>query len=662
MPTAQVVQDTDKEVLAPEYTDDMQAQRGSLLRLIRTAKEQRDRPHVQFNDMTYEQWYAINEKESFAYNPPKTNESDHRIKNGLSNSKVVTLTSHFLNYNFESDVEAYDDTDRDEVFVNNQKLSTHIESMIKKQKNVEDFEDKIPMIYMELFTQGDVFCQVTEEPVDEVKKKLKNENYNDKDKITMADLAFEKVENPKARSILETNTVHGKNFFPGNVWESTIEKQPFIFTRRRLSYEAARTKYGRFERFENVPRSLEDFDDNGGNWIQDNFKQGYVEEIIYQSAPDDELQIFLNNVPILPVGFPLSSIMGIPRYTIVMGSTEKRLGFFYSKGAVAKIASNNNMIDIFLRGMVRKQEQNIAPPMSNMTETEFGMEIFDAARVTKGLDPDLVKPLIKTAGITSSDVQMMGMLNDIVDQDSFSKIMEGESVTGEQTLGEVNKLQTNSLKKLILMTKGVQNFHKKLDWLKTYMILRTWTLPIDRRVDAAREQIKDVYRKIHTTAEEKGMEIDKIMSFTDGAIPAVEQEDAMGRILTEKRGKPTKIYHLSAPELRNLKYIFYFNTVPTENETSEIRAARFEESLMKAMQIFPMLGKQVNPDYASQRWAVHNKENPDAYFVQEQEQGGMNEMIAQSQGGGQPQPQGQISAQMQPKQMPAPSLNTLKSQ
>jgi len=70
----------------------------------------------------------------------------------------------------------------------------------------------------------------------------------------------------------------------------------------------------------------------------------------------------------------------------------------------------------------------------------------------------------------------------------------------------------------------------------------------------------------------------------------------------------------------------------------------------------------VNPDYASQRWAVHNKENPDAYFVQEQEQGGMNEMIAQSQGGGQPQPQGQISAQMQPKQMPAPSLNTLKSQ
>jgi len=351
--------------------------------------------------------------------------------------------------------------------------------------------------------------------------------------------------------------------------------------------------------------------------------------------------------------------MGIPKYTIVMGSTEKRLGFFYSKGAVAKIASNNNMIDIFLRGMVRKHEQNIAPPMSNMTETDFGMGIFDAGSVTKGLDPDLVKPLYKTAGITSSDVQMMGMLNEIVDQDSFSKIMEGESVTGEQTLGEVNKLQTNSLKKLILMTRGVQNFHKKLDWLKTYMILRTWTLPIDRRIDGVRDEVKNVYRKINTTAEENGVSIDKVMNFTDGNIPAVEQEDAMGRILTAKRGKTTKVYHLSAPELRNLKYIFYFNTVPTERETSEVRAARFEESLGKALAIFPVLGKQLNVDHVAQRWATHNKENPDVYFAQEQ--GGMNEMIAQAQGGsmatGQP-----IGAQMQPKQMPAPSLNTLKSQ
>ena len=128
----------------------------------------------------------------------------------------------------------------------------------------------------------------------------------------------------------------------------------------------------------------------------------------------------------------------------------------------------------------------------------------------------------------------------------------------------------------------------------------------------------------------------------------------MSKLLTDYRGKRTKKVHLSAPELQSLKYIFFVSVVPTQKETSELRAARFEDSIMKALQIFPPLGKQLNLDYIGDRWAQHNNEDPERLFAQEQtQQGAMQGMMGM---------QTPISNQMQQKQPPQPSLNTLVNQ
>ena len=66
----------EKEVPEVEYTQEEMEYRNFLLNRIYKAKCERDSPHIEFDNMTYLQWYNSNQKADLSYIPPKKNPQD----------------------------------------------------------------------------------------------------------------------------------------------------------------------------------------------------------------------------------------------------------------------------------------------------------------------------------------------------------------------------------------------------------------------------------------------------------------------------------------------------------------------------------------------------------------------------------------------------------
>jgi hypothetical protein len=71
------------------------------------ARDNRESPHPEFDDMTYSQYYDSNKRADLAYIPAKKNKQDTRIVTGYTREKDTTLLSALLGYNFQPDITVY---------------------------------------------------------------------------------------------------------------------------------------------------------------------------------------------------------------------------------------------------------------------------------------------------------------------------------------------------------------------------------------------------------------------------------------------------------------------------------------------------------------------------------------------------------------------------
>src|SRR3990167_6166671 len=157
-----------------KYTDREIAYRTFLLNRLADAAILRDSPHTEFDDMDYLTYYETNAKAGNSYIRPKKNPFDSRIVTGTTLEKKNTLLSAIMNYNFEPDIEAHDQNDMP---IYN--LGNHMESMTRKSRREEDYEDKRLLIYKELLDQGTVFVEEVFCEEWRMEKELKNNDWYD---------------------------------------------------------------------------------------------------------------------------------------------------------------------------------------------------------------------------------------------------------------------------------------------------------------------------------------------------------------------------------------------------------------------------------------------------------------------------------------------------
>jgi hypothetical protein len=455
--------------------------------------------------------------------------------------------------------------------------------------------------------------------------------------------------------------VTGLNVYLGNIREYDIQKQPFV----GLSFERTRSEaqavFGEWERWKYVPYKIQRITSEQGSrpyedWSMVEVKQNMVNEIHYMNVKQNTYQIYLNGVAMLPVGFPLQYIAGGQiRYPISKGNGEPiSPNFAYCRSIPSKNKFNQQMMDEFLRAMILKTRWSYNPGLANSTGKKLTQKIFYPALIHEGIQPDKIKPIFETTGVTAPEFNMMTYLKGVIDEDSVASIWQGQEGSN-RTATESQILTKQTMMKLGVALLGVTNFEKDMCWNRLYDIFQNWTDPIDTELQPMKDGLLQYVNKYRTETVESQLEDGRtgkrVIEFSEN-LPEASQIKAEEELLTDLRGEPIRKMYVNPVGLKNIKHKFYIEIVPSEKQTSELRKAMFEETGIKMIKMFP---ETTNKEFIQKQMAINADLDPDKVIIKQEQ--------IQQPPMGQP-PTGQqandqsLLAQMQPK-MQQPSVNSL---
>ena len=604
------------EIPDPKYSKEELDYRSFIISRVEEASQNRDSEQDEFDGMDYLTWYESNAKSAYSYVRPKKHPEDTRIVTGTTQEKENTMISTLLNYNLEPSIEAFDDKDFHVV-----KLGETMESLVKKSREIENYEEVRPLIYKELFDQGTCFVEEILREEWRPAKELNDLNWSDGVKVK--DIKWtERLE--KVYAGCQVNLLSGLNVYLGNIREFFIHKQPFVFTVDIVPYEEAKQMYGQWERWDYVPRKIrkvferEEETTTYRNWTLQDVDQNMVEIIKYQDKPNNEFQIFLNGVMMLPTGFPLSAISPSGEYTISKGDVEPISKFFaYSKSIPTKLKVDQAVLDELYRLIVLKTQKSFSPPMANNSNRNLSREIFLPGKITQDIRPDELQPIGDTAGVTQPEFNVFELVKKIVDEKSVTKAFEGQAERGRQTATEIMENKRQSMQKLGLQMFGVINLERQIAALRIPNIIQNWTKPIDEKVDEVRNEIVNIYKSVVVDSEfENGQQGKKIVEFTENLPERPEMIMAEEDMMTRARGYNVRKIYLNPKELSTVKYNWHIIITPTEKETSELKRVLLIQNIQDLAAIFGI--QSLNMEHLKERVASAMKEDPGKLFLKQQ--------------------------------------------
>lgn len=597
-----------------DYMGDMRAK-------IVLAKEMRDSNHDEFDGMTYLEYYESNAKAARSFVPPKLNEEDTRIVTGTTEEKVDTMLSAVLSYNFEANFEAFD---KDNEIID--ELGETIEDLVRKSREIENYDDTRKLVYKEGLDQGDAFVEETWYQPSIVEKTMKQTLPMGGALGMMTYQWTEKIKTIQGEA--KVNQIDGRNFFFGQIRIFDLDKQPFIFTRECIPYTVFEKMFAGWERTKFVPCQQADFvpgvqgtQDTYNNWTLYDFRQEMVEIIKMQNRWTNEYMIWANGVMMLPIHFPLSAVNGVDEngqaiYNIARVSINPiAFNFAYSKSVPAKTKIKQAVADELLKLMILKTQQSFKPPLANNSDRELTQRVFMPAQITDNVDPDSIKPIIPANGVTPSEFNFYSLIKEEINAASVSNQFSGNSDAGTQTATEVIELRRQNMMKLGSTLWGIMSFEHRLNKLRALTILRKWTEPIDERVDPVRKELQKMYRKVQIdNTAQTGSPSQKIINFSTESVDEFDLlEEASKK--QQKTGRKTAIIVLNPEVLAKLQYQWKIVIVPTEKDTTALdRELLFNDTAL-LQKIFEPKGIQLNYEYLKKEFALAMKKDVSKLFA-----------------------------------------------
>lgn len=596
---------------------------SAILSRLMNAKIARDSKHPEFNNKTFIENYTDNERLANTFIERKSFDKDIVIASGTVEQKLYTVAAEINRLNLTSEVRVFDKENNEY-----EKLATSLTDTIFKTEEQEGDEENKLLRQVEMLKQGHVFIQ--DNWVCEYKnsKKLHTQFIGQVNGVTW-DKKFEKVFEGPRRSIL-----YGPGVYLGNIKQFGM-KQPYIFTTKVTSYEEARSRYGGratidgkeqniWERWDNVPKKLVQLVDEStnlssvnlnGGWTLSSLLEDQVQEIHYQDEINDEYQIYLNGIPMLPVGFPLSAVTPGGRFNVTMQVLQAINPFFaYGRSFVARTRENSDLLDEMLRLLVLKTRKSIHPPYANISGKVISAKSLMPGVISMNVDPGALVPIGKEGeGATASEYQMLKELRENIDKITVSPQAQGQPGKSGTTAFEVSTLQKQAQKVLSLVIFASSLLEKKIGYLRLHTILWKYFDPIGTRVsetgiEDARTEIKNVYRKISrkTNIDGRGSGTRMVIP-TDGNLPSDQeifneeeysgtpapQEGHRPRTREELGMTPQEIIYLSVQELRAGDWIFYIEVDAREKDTSNTAKLMFREEL-RDIQALMQMGSSPN--------------------------------------------------------------------
>ena len=592
----------------PDYTVDEQEYLKRLQKRLESAKLLREQPHPEFDDMTYTQYWQKNEDLANIKLRPKINKQDIQFQTGTLRTKTFAFLSSLQGLNLAGDISVYNEND---TVIGS--LGNALEDIIDKADELDEDEEKQLLRQYELLKQGTVFCEeiwedkwiIEKQPIENYKGEFRGIKINPKE--------VKKIGRPVR------NIISGLSVYLGDLTKYNISEQPYIFTAQTVRYQEAEKIYGKFEMWHFVSRKLRPWSGDTDKAMTQNAwrlldvtQEDTCEIIKYQDKPNNEYQIIINGVPMLPIGFPFP--WGYSEYNITQQNLKPiRHDFSYGKSFVFENKNPVALLDEMMKLALLKTQKSFLPPYLNISGRVISTKVLMPATISMGIPAGSLVPISEKEiqGVTNAEFNMIQELIRTIDQQTASQTFTGMKEKGEVTATQIVELQRQARIMMGVTIVAATLLEKKLITLRLMNILKNWFNPIDEIVDKARNVLRNKYRIISRLRpiEEEGMGMRFIVPTEE--LPKPEELMATEDRMEEEIGMPIRIIALNPNELEQAKYTWVVTVTPKEKKSSELAKLMFRAEIQDGM----ALGLQFDPTWVRDRWAQVWEEDPTKAFL-----------------------------------------------
>jgi len=607
--------DIEEVIEVPEYSDDERTYLKILQKRLADAKLERDKPRIEFDNLTFEQYWYVNEQKANTELESVKNKIDTPYQSGTLRTKMLAFLSSDVGYSFQANITAYDENN---IEIN--RLGNAMENIIEKTEELENDEEWQMLRLYEKMKHGYVFVEDLWDDNFVIDKSISGGSIGEKSKIRVSSTRKNYLGQPRRKII------SGLSVYLGDYSKYMIEDQPYIYTVTIENYETLEQTYKEWEMWKYVSRTPRSFSGHSADGIISNKWSLYgsklgkdrVEVIRYQDKPHNEFQLIFNGVPMLPIGFPLTEISPDGEYTIVQQNLEPiRHNFAIGKSFIFKNKNLIAILDEMMKMGVFRSQQAAVPPSINLSDRVVSRSIFMPGQMSRGLKPGDIQPVMQdiAKGISASEFEMMNMVKSTVDENTVSQTFTGQREKGSVTATQIVEIQRQARIMMGLLTLSSKLLEKKLDSKRLMIILSKWFDPIDKDLDEVRQMLKNKYRRVsvNKTIENEGPGIEMVIP-TD-TIPQSSQIKEYEEQLSNELGKPVRTIMLNPKELRKAKLTWVLTVNSKPQRTTELSKLLFSAEMADAK----ALGLQLNPEYVQQRFAEVWDEDPSRLFLSKKE-------------------------------------------
>jgi len=480
-PTVKEVKEEKKDTKTDYLNEEERKHDSFVKRRMEVARDERNRKRDEFDGMGYAEAYDRDTKSSIAFISRAKNKGETEISTGTSRQALIALVSRAVSYNFETEFSPFD---KDNNLLRDVGIALGI--AVDHANYLDGDDEQAKERANELFTHGDVI--VYEDWVEKwgIEKSLPNFD----GKVSGVTWTEKKK---KIFAGCKRRTVQGRRFYFGDVFTPVIDDQPYCFEVNHIPYSEARAKYGKWERFKYVmPKgeSVSNFDSTSfaEDWRLENAEGQELEEIIYVDVPNNEMQVYLGGVPMLPIGFPMKWEHG--RYPWAhQGAEPIRSGFVYHRSFIRTLLNMQDLENDLWRVLIMLAWKAAIPPMANNTGQVVTRRNLMAGEINTGINADQLKPLL------DGSLANTGFIDNVLERirtnmtgRSVPEIKQGMAQPGLTTATETIQVQKEAEVAISLNLGAVAGITAKADRLRAGNILQHsfgggYTATSDRPLD-----------------------------------------------------------------------------------------------------------------------------------------------------------------------------------
>ena len=599
-----ILQEEERDIPVYEETEKLYV--ANLQTRLEKAKTERDAPHKEFDGMTYVEYYDTNEAGCNTYIQSKKNKVDTVFQSGTLRTKMMSLLATMLGLNLKADIIGCDKNN-----LPIQSLGDSMEDIAEKTEELEGDEEKKMLRKYELLAQGTCFIEDVWHEDEEVKKKVTKGFYGKREGVKWT-TKKEVVLSAPRRAIIP-----GKSVYLGDLSKYDIEDQPFIFTVQSKGYGEAKQMFGDWEMWKYVSKNGGSFSGNmiENNWRLLEYPEETVEIIRYEDKINNEFQIIINGILMLPVGYPLTEISP-DGYTIIQQNSEPiRPDFAIGKSFIFKNKNLVAVLDQMMKLAVLKTQKSFMPPYLNLSGKVISRDIFMPGKMSRGVSRGDIVPVSEneTQGVTNGEYNMVQEVIKFIDKNTVSQTFSGgKEQGGSVTATQIMELQRQSRIMLGIIILSNTLMEKKLSRKRLDLNLANWFNP---SASVLRKGVmQNQYRVVSSMKEIRNEGMGLRIVIPSDKVPTKEEVRRKEEELGLKMGKPVKIIVLNPRKLRKTKVIWFITVNAQEKKSSEYSKMMFDEMLTRGMN----LGLPFNSEYIQQRFASIWEEDPSRMFEKQQ--------------------------------------------